>query len=269
MKLGTRAWGGIAAAVAVIGLGALAIAQPPRGGPPPEFGGGPPGPPPFDPLREALDRDHDHRLDADEIKNAATALLALDGNGDGIIDEEEFRPPHPPGDHGPPGEGPPDRFGPPDGEGPPRAGPRERGPGGPEGGRGGPGGPPGNGPRGGPGGSGGPPPGGPPGGGPGGGRGAGMGPPSPERFVERAMSFDSDRDGKLDRNELMKFAEEMGRQRGGPGGPGAGGPPAGGPPGGPEGRGGRRGPGGGGAGGPPDGPGGDGGPRPERPRRPE
>ena len=34
MKLGTRTWSGIAAAVAVIGLGALAIAQPPRGGPP-------------------------------------------------------------------------------------------------------------------------------------------------------------------------------------------------------------------------------------------
>ena len=134
MKLGTRTWSGIAAAVAVIGLGALAIAQPPRGGPPPGFDGGPPGPPPFDPLREALDRDHDHRLDAEEIKNAATALLSLDGNGDGIIDEEEFRPPHPPGEHGPPGEGPPGGFGPPRGEergeergegreGPPRGGP--------------------------------------------------------------------------------------------------------------------------------------------------
>ena len=92
-----------------------------------------------------------------------------------------------------------------------------------------------------------------------------MGPPNPERFVERAMSFDTDKDGKLDRNELMKFAEEMGRQRGGPGvgGPGAGGPPGGGPPGGPEGRGGRRGPEG--AAGPPGGREG----RTERPRRPE
>ena len=258
----------LVAVVAVGGIGALALAQPPRGpggGPPPGFGAGPPGPPPFDPLREALDRDHDHRLDADEIKNAATALLSLDGNGDGVIDEEEFRPPHPPGDHGPPGEGPAQRGGPPEGEGPPRGGPPgERRPGGPEGpGRGGfDGPPPGRGPGGGPGG--------PPEGGPGP-RGAGMGPPSPERFVERAMTFDTDNDGKLDRNELAKFAEEMGRQRGGPGGPG--GPGAGGPPGGAQGRGGRRGPGGGGPGGPPGGPGGgpgdENGPRPERPRRPE
>ena len=264
MKLGTRTLSGIAAVVAVIGLGALAIAQPPRGGPPPGFDGGPPGPPPFDPLREALDRDRDHRLDAEEIKNAATALLSRDGNGDGVIDEEEFRPPHP-GEHGPPGEGPPGGFGPRRGEergegreGPPRGGPPgERGPGGERGPAG-----PGRGERG----PGGPPAGGPPEGGPGG-RGAGMGPPSPERFVERALSFDTDRDGKLDRDELTKFAEEMGRQRGGPG---AGGPPGGGPPGGPEGRGGRRGPGGGGVGGPPGGgPGGDGAPRPERPRRPE
>jgi hypothetical protein len=33
--------------------------------------------------------------------------------------------------------------------------------------------------------------------------------PSPERFVERAMSFDADADGKLDREELGKFAEAM------------------------------------------------------------
>lgn len=113
-----------------------------------------------------------------------------------------------------------------------------------------------------------PPEGGPPGG-PGGER---RGPPSPEQFVERAMSFDADGDGKLDRSELTKFAEEMQarRMRGGPGGP----------PGGPDGQRGsgpRRGPGGGGPGGeggfgggsrrgPP--PGGDG-ERPERPRRPE
>jgi hypothetical protein len=90
-----------------------------------------------------------------------------------------------------------------------------------------------------------PPEGGPPGG-PGGER---RGPPSPEQFVERAMSFDADGDGKLDRNELMKFSQEMAarRMRGGPGGPD--GPRGGGP---------RRGP-------PPDGDG----ERPERPRRPE
>jgi hypothetical protein len=48
------------------------------------------------------------------------------------------------------------------------------------------------------------------------------GPPSPERMVEHAMTFDADGDGKLDRAELTKFAEEMQarRMRGGPGGPG-------------------------------------------------
>lgn len=50
------------------------------------------------------------------------------------------------------------------------------------------------------------------------------GPPSPERMVEHAMKFDADGDGKLDRAELSKFAEEFHamRQRGGPGGPGGG-----------------------------------------------
>lgn len=99
--------------------------------------------------------------------------------------------------------------------------------------------------------------GGPGGGGPG-------GPPSHERFVEHAMKFDTDGDGKLDREELAKFAEDIQRMRGGPGagrgergergqrGPGPGGP------------GGLGGPGG--AGGPSGSPDGD---RPPRPRRPE
>ena len=108
-----------------------------------------------------------------------------------------------------------------------------------------------------------PPEGGPPGG-PGGER---RGPPSPEQFVERAMSFDADGDGKLDRSELMKFGEEMAarRMRGGPGGPPGGpdGPRGGGPRRGPGGEGG---PGGDGRRGPP--PGGEG-ERPERPRRPD
>lgn len=69
--------------------------------------------------------------------------------------------------------------------------------------------------------------GGPPGGGP-------MGPPNPERFVEHAMSFDADGDGKLDKAEMTKFAEEftshMGRfgRRDGESRPG-GGRPEGGP----------------------------------------
>ena len=93
------------------------------------------------------------------------------------------------------------------------------------------------------------------------------GPPSPERFVEHAMSFDADGDGKLDRAELTKLAEEMARMRGGQGGPGG---QSG--PGGQGGPGGSRGPGRGGAGGfgPPGAPGGDeSGERSVRPRRPE
>ncbi len=44
--------------------------------------------------------------------------------------------------------------------------------------------------------------------------------PSPERFVERAMRYDDDKDGKLDRDELTKFAEDlMERFRPGPGEP--------------------------------------------------
>ena len=146
-------------------------------------------------------------------------------------------------------EGPPDRDA---AEGP--AGNREgRGPGGPREGRAGPGSREG---RMGPGG------GGPGGGGPGGG-GPG-GPPSPERFVEHAMKFDADGDGKLDRDELTKFAGEIQRMRGGPGGSGGG---RGGP-GGPGGGTGGRGPGLGGPGGP-GGQGGPGGERPQRPQRPE
>lgn len=86
----------------------------------------------------------------------------------------------------------------------------------------------------------------PPEGGPGGER---RGPPSPERMVEHAMKFDADGDGKLDRGELTKFAEELHamRQRGGPGGPGGGPGRQGGQGGQGRGPGGGRGPGRGGA----------------------
>jgi hypothetical protein len=155
---------------------ATAMAQPPE--PPP----GRPLPPHGDPLRRALDTNGDHELDADEISKAAEALAKLDANGDGRVTRDELFP-RPPA--GAPGRGPGDRGG----EG--RPGPQGDGGGPPR--EGGPGVPPpprdGEGFR--------PPPG-----------------PDPERFVERAMSFDGDGDGKLDRAELGKFAEEMmGRMR--------------------------------------------------------
>lgn len=268
----------VGVAVVTLALVATSLGQPPeRPGPPRDFPGGPPGGPrdfpggpggppggprdfpggpggpgdfrpPPDPLREALDTNHDQELDAEEIKNAAQSLLKLDADRDGRLNHEEMRPPHPPEMRGPGGPGGPPRDG--GRGGPPGDGPRD-GRGGPpgDGPREGRGGPPGDGPRDGRGG--------PPGDGPRDGRGGpggfGGGPPSPERFLERAMTFDADRDGKLDRNELLKFAEEMGRMRGGMGG-GPGGPGGG--------EGGFR-----GRGGPPGA--GDGGDRPQRPRRPE
>ncbi|MEI6526644.1 MAG: EF-hand domain-containing protein, partial [Planctomycetota bacterium] len=92
----------------------------------------------------------------------------------------------------------------------------------------------------------GPGPQGPPGGPGGPGSGPGMNRPSPEDFVNMAMRYDKDGDGKLDRDELMEMARETQPNRfqgrgfqGGPGGGFQGGPPEGrrpegGPP--PEGR---------------------------------
>jgi hypothetical protein len=57
-------------------------------------------------------------------------------------------------------------------------------------------------------------------GGPGAGPGGRGGPPSPEMLVDLAMQFDADGDEKLSREELMKFAQEMGRRRAAQGGPG-------------------------------------------------
>jgi hypothetical protein len=149
---------------------------------PPEGGPPEPGPgvPPPDPLRATLDADGDRELSAEEIKNATAALAKLDRDGDGRIDHEEFRPPRP---SGPPG-GFPQGF-PPRGDRAegrqPRADRRPFGDGErPEG---------------------------------------GVGRASPERFVGRALEFDADGDGKLDRAELEKFAAGMQRMRGGRGGP--------------------------------------------------
>jgi len=46
------------------------------------------------------------------------------------------------------------------------------------------------------------------------------GPPNPEMFIEHAMRFDADKDGKLSKDELQKLAQEIGRRRGGEGGGG-------------------------------------------------
>jgi hypothetical protein len=173
-----------AAALLVV---ATAAAEPPEGPPRDQ-------PPPADRLRAALDANGDHELDAGEIEAASRALAALDEDGNGRIDRHEFRPPLPPPPGGfggrgpegrPPREGGPEFRRPREGfrpEGPPENRPRRERPDGP---------PEGAGPR---------------------GRGPGAG-PSPERFVERALSFDADGDGKLDRDELGKFAEEMWERR--------------------------------------------------------
>lgn len=180
---------------------AAALAQPPAEGPD-DRGPGPRrgerrGPPPS-PVVEALDADGNHEISAEEIANAAEALKKLDTDGDGKLTPQEFQPRPPrdrlgrPGGDRPDGDRPegdrPDgrpRFRRGDGDGP---GPR------------GPGGPFGRGPDG------------PP------------GPPNPERFVEHALTFDADDDGKLDRDELLKFAQEMTDRRRRFGGPGPRGP---------------------------------------------
>ncbi|MFM7206207.1 MAG: hypothetical protein ACKO4T_06035 [Planctomycetaceae bacterium] len=155
-----------------VSVAALATAQPPEGrdGPPPDR---------RDRLRDALDTNGDHTLDADEIKQAATSLAKADTNGDGTIDHDEFRPPLPPPPRGEGGfRGPPPRDE--DGPGPREGRPLREGR------------PVRDGamrPEGGP-------------------RPGAEGGPTPERLVERAMTFDADGDGKLDRAELEKFAAE-------------------------------------------------------------
>lgn len=205
------------------------LAQPPAGegrpdGPPPRGEGGPndrPRPP--HPVMDALDKDHNGEISEEEINNSVAALKSLDKNSDGKLTDDEIRPPRPEGGPGRDGErrpdGPPRGDGEPRGDRPPRDGegrpPRDgegRGP------RDGEGRPPGGRdqdrgrePRRGEG-----PPGGP--------QGRPMGPPNPERFVEDAMRFDADADGKLSKEELIKFATEMGNRQGRPPGPDGRGP---------------------------------------------
>lgn len=110
-------------ALALAGATLTAIAQNEDRPQPPGGPGGPGGRPRMvSPLMEALDTNQDGILDADEIKNAATALLKLDKNGDGKLTQEELRPARPPGGRGPGGPGGPggpDREGRPQGEGRP------------------------------------------------------------------------------------------------------------------------------------------------------
>jgi hypothetical protein len=63
--------------------------------PPCQREGGPPPHPPH-PVMMALDADRDGELSADEISSAATALLTLDQNADGVLTRDELRPPPPP-----------------------------------------------------------------------------------------------------------------------------------------------------------------------------
>jgi len=86
---------------------------PPTDLPPPQDGGpGGPGPghhpPPPCPLLLALDANGDGVIDEQEMANAPAALKKLDKNGDGVLTQDELRPPPPPlGQRGPRGPGGP------------------------------------------------------------------------------------------------------------------------------------------------------------------
>ncbi len=165
---------------------------PPPGGRRGEGSSNEPGRPPLpNPLVAALDTNGDREISAEELEAATASLLTLDKNKDGKLTDDEMRPPRPERGRGfGRGDGPPHGEGFGRGDGPPGRPDARRGDG-----------PPGRQGRG--------PGDGPPGGGP-------MGPPNPERFVKHAMSFDADGDGKLDKSELTKFAEELGGRFGGP-----------------------------------------------------
>lgn len=51
--------------------------------------------PPKHPVMEALDKNHDHVIDEQEIADASEALKSLDKNSDGKLTQEEIRPPRP------------------------------------------------------------------------------------------------------------------------------------------------------------------------------
>jgi hypothetical protein len=163
-----------------------------------------------EPVMAVLDTNQDNEISADEIASAADALKGLDRDKNGKLTPDELRR-DVGGRRGFAGDGPgPAGFG-------QRRGP-DRGAGGPRGFgggfRGGPqrgeqerGGPqPGEQERGGP------------DRGPRGPGFGGFGPLSPEQFVARAMEFDADKDGELDKAELTALAERLGPGFGGRGG---------------------------------------------------
>lgn len=97
--------------------------NPPPTDPPPPQDGGPHGPgpghhpPPPCPLLIALDANGDGIIDEQEIANASAALKKLDKNGDGVLTPDELRPPPPPqGERGPRGPGGPGFRRPPGGQ---------------------------------------------------------------------------------------------------------------------------------------------------------
>lgn len=68
-----------------------------------------------DPIVQALDANQDGQIDAEELKNAAAALMKLDQNGDQALSQEEIRPQR--GPRGPRGDDDRGGFGPPRGPG--------------------------------------------------------------------------------------------------------------------------------------------------------
>jgi EF hand len=81
-----------------VGLSTFSLhAQDAGGSPPPHGGPHGKGPHPQPPLIKALDSNDDGKIDATEIANAATALAALDKDGDGQISSDELQPPRPDG----------------------------------------------------------------------------------------------------------------------------------------------------------------------------
>lgn len=160
-------------------------AQPPEPGERgPDRRGPRPGGPTFmmmNPLAAAIDADKNNEISAEELKNAANALETLDKNDDGKLTFDELRPSFS-RDSDRPGFGPRRDRGPdadvadrPRGERRFEFRGRERD-----------------------------------------GRERGLRPerpdgfrPTPEAFVKRAMTFDADQDGKLSREELAKFAEQI------------------------------------------------------------